>query len=30
MEIFIGLMLPFIGTVLGAGCVFFMKNKMNS
>ena len=24
-----GLMIPFLGTSLGAGCVFFMKNKMN-
>ena len=27
--IFRGLMIPFLGTSLGAGCVFFMKNKMN-
>lgn len=29
MEIFVGIMLPFLGTTLGAACVFFMKNKMN-
>lgn len=29
MEILVGIMIPFIGTVLGAGCVYFMKNKMN-
>lgn len=28
-EIFKGLMIPFIGTSLGAMCVFFMKKKMN-
>lgn len=29
MELFLGLMLPFIGTTAGSACVFFMKNKMN-
>ncbi|MEG0549440.1 MAG: ZIP family metal transporter [Coprobacillus sp.] len=29
LSIFIGLLIPFIGTTLGAACVFFMKNKMN-
>lgn len=29
MLIFLGLMLPFIGTTLGAVCVFFMKGKEN-
>lgn len=29
MEIFWGLMLPLIGTAAGAGCVFFLKNKIN-
>lgn len=28
MNIFIGIMIPFIGTVLGAACVFFMKSEM--
>lgn len=28
MYIFLGLMIPFIGTVLGAGCVFFLKNQL--
>lgn len=30
MRIFWGIMIPFIGTMAGAGCVYFMKNKMNS
>jgi len=29
MNIVLGIMIPFIGTVLGSGMVFFMKNKMN-
>ncbi len=29
MEVFYGVMLPFIGTTLGAACVFFMRGKMN-
>lgn len=29
MEIIQGLAIPFAGTVLGAGCVFFMKGSMN-
>lgn len=28
MDIFYGLMIPFIGTTLGAACVFFMKNQL--
>lgn len=28
MDIFLGLMIPFFGTSLGAACVFFMKNKL--
>ena len=28
-DILIGLMIPFLGTSLGAACVFLMKNKMN-
>lgn len=30
MKLFLGLIIPFIGTTLGAGMVFLMKNKMNS
>ncbi len=30
MNIGIGLLIPFLGTTLGSGMVFFMKNKMNS
>ena len=30
MDLFIGLMIPFLGTTLGSGMVFLMKNKMNS
>lgn len=29
IEIISAVLLPFIGTVLGAGCVFFLKGKMN-
>ena len=29
MNIVLGLMIPFIGTTLGAGCVFFLRNKIN-
>ena len=29
MEVFRGLMIPFIGTSLGSACVFFMKGKLN-
>lgn len=29
MQLIIGLLIPFIGTVLGAGTVFLMKNKVN-
>lgn len=28
-NIFIGLLLPLVGTTLGSACVFFMKNKMS-
>lgn len=28
-EVFRGIMIPFLGTTLGAACVMFMKNKMN-
>ena len=30
MVLFIGLLIPFLGTALGAGMVFFMKNKINN
>lgn len=29
MTVFIGLMIPFIGTALGAACVFMLKDKLN-
>jgi len=29
MEAFKGIMIPFVGTVLGSACVFFMKGSMN-
>lgn len=29
MDLFIGLLIPFLGTVLGSACVFFMRDKMN-
>ncbi len=29
MNVFIGLIIPFIGTILGAMCVFLVKNKLN-
>ena len=28
MNLFIGIMLPFVGTALGAACVFLLKNEM--
>ena len=28
MDIIIGLLLPFLGTTLGASCVFFLKNQI--
>ena len=30
IELLSGLLLPFLGTILGAGCVFFMKKEMSS
>ena len=30
MNVLLGIMIPFIGTVLGSGMVFFMKNKMDN
>lgn len=29
MELFWGLAIPFLGTTLGSGMVFFMRNKMD-
>lgn len=29
IEVFKGIMIPFVGTTLGAGCVFFMKKELN-
>ncbi len=29
MDIFIGLMIPFLGTALGAACVFFMRRELS-
>ena len=29
MELFLGLLIPFLGTSIGSAMVFFMKNKMN-
>lgn len=29
MDVFVGLMIPFLGTAAGAACVLFMKNAMN-
>ena len=28
-NILCGLIIPFLGTAIGSGCVFFMKNKLN-
>ena len=30
MEIFLGILIPFIGTTLGAACVFFMKKALKN
>ncbi len=30
MQVFLGLLIPFAGTVLGAACVFFLKKQMNT
>lgn len=29
LSVFVGIMIPFIGTLLGSACVFFMSKKMN-
>lgn len=28
-EVILGILIPFIGTTLGAACVFFMKDEIN-
>ena len=28
MEIFLGILIPFLGTALGSACVFFMKKSL--
>ena len=28
MEVFLGILIPFLGTTLGAACVFFMKKSL--
>ena len=28
MELWIGILLPFLGTALGAGCVFFLRREI--
>ena len=30
MNIIIGIMIPFLGTVLGASCVYLLKDKLNN
>ena len=30
MEVFLGILIPFIGTTLGSAMVFLMKNKINN
>ncbi len=30
MEIFLGILIPFIGTTLGAACVLFMKKHLEN
>ena len=30
LEIFRGILIPFLGTTLGAACVFFMKRSLSS
>ena len=29
IEVIQGILIPFLGTVLGSACVLFMKNKLN-
>ena len=28
IDVLIGILIPFVGTALGAACVFFLKNKI--
>ena len=28
MQVFVGIMIPLLGTTLGAACVFFLKNQI--
>ena len=28
-DVLLGIMIPFLGTTLGAGCVFFLRGKLN-
>ena len=30
MNILVGLLLPFLGTAAGAGCVFFLRHELKS
>ena len=30
LSVFIGIMIPFVGTLLGSACVFFMRKEMNT
>ena len=30
METFLGILIPFLGTTLGAACVFFMKRALSA
>lgn len=30
MTVFLGLMIPFLGTTLGAACVFFLKKELGA
>ena len=30
METFLGILIPFLGTTLGASCVFFMKKSLSN
>ena len=30
METFLGILIPFLGTTLGAACVFFMKRSLSA
>lgn len=28
-DVLLGILIPFLGTTLGAGCVFFLRGKLN-